>query len=97
MTKHNYETFAIIIGQTLATATENGGDDCRTAIYESLYVSAVNYFASCNPRFDHLKFSHAVGCAESRFLRILRQDIPCEHCGGIQGYHACDAAERGEV
>lgn len=24
-------------------------------------------------------------------------DEPCPHCGGVNGYHACDASERGET
>ena len=30
-----------------------------------------------------------------RLLMIIR-DEPCKHCGGVNGYHACDAKERGE-
>jgi hypothetical protein len=65
MTRKDYTALASIVGNTLAVATSCGGEDFRTAIYDSLYRPLVAECQRENPRFDNLRFAAAVGHAET--------------------------------
>lgn len=65
MTRKDFEAFAAILGETLAAAYLDGGEDLRTKIYDSLYRPTVALFAAENERFNESAFSYAVERAET--------------------------------
>jgi hypothetical protein len=68
MTRKDYEALAVIVGQTLAEAHFEGGEELRTKIYDSLYRPLTDHLSSDNPRFDELKFAAAVARTEFRYV-----------------------------
>jgi len=69
LTRRNFEALAVITGGTLAAALRSGGEETRTAVYNELYRPLVAHCNGDNPEFDSLRFSAAVGKAETEALR----------------------------
>lgn len=64
MTRKHYVQLARIAGETLATASDIGGEDARTAVYDAFYRPLVTMLADDNPRFSSLRFAAAVATTE---------------------------------
>ena len=74
MTKRDFIALATAIGETLAVALKHGGEEHRTAIYDSLYRPIVAHCESVNPDFDCLYFSSFVATIELAKLAGMNED-----------------------
>src|SRR5262245_9824140 len=64
MTQKDYKILAEAMGEALARGFATGGHEARTLVYNSAYGPLVDRLESDNPRFDRVRFAHAVATAE---------------------------------
>jgi hypothetical protein len=64
MSHKDYEMIGAIVAGTLVRATQIGGEELRTEIYDVLYRPLVIELQKDNERFDNLRFAGFVGAIE---------------------------------
>jgi hypothetical protein len=68
MSRKHYVQLARVMGDGLAIAALAGGEQSRTAFYESCYRPLVDMLAADNAAFDMTRFSYATAQAESAYI-----------------------------